>query len=210
MPDSNQQPPVPRLELYPIELIPCTGRVHTNRSIHTVRWVALVRRAGLNEPAPQERHTPPSLSLDEATFLALCPTPATGWRLTFLQRKKNPGRQADQGFLVPGRPIRVAFQVHCGRSTHCRLAVTDGLAGKSAKPNRIERQRPAAAFARAGEAFDQRSLRSCPDHRVFPRNAIFNTVGAAFYGCLAACQTLFFTASPSALSYCPEGPPRPS
>ena len=147
MPDSNQQPPVPRLELYPIELIPCTGRVHTNRSIHTVRWVALVRRAGLNEPAPQERHTPPSLSLDEATFLALCPTPATGWRLTFLQRKKNPGRQADQGFLVPGRPIRVAFQVHCGRSTHCRLAATDGLAGKSATPNRIERQRPAAAFA---------------------------------------------------------------
>lgn len=90
MPDSNQQPPVPRLELYPIELIPCTGRVHTNRSIHTVRWVALVRRAGLNEPAPQERHTPPSLSLDEATFLALCPTPATGWRLTLSSAQKKP------------------------------------------------------------------------------------------------------------------------
>ncbi len=48
MPDSNRQPPVPRLELYPFELIPCTGRVHTYRSIHTVRWVALVRRAGFN------------------------------------------------------------------------------------------------------------------------------------------------------------------
>ena len=97
MPDSNRQPPVPRLELYPIELIPCTGRVHTNRSIHTVRWVALVRRAGFREPAPQERRTPPSLSVGEATILAHCATPASGRRRNFRLRKKNPDRRADQG-----------------------------------------------------------------------------------------------------------------
>ena len=135
--------------------------------------------------------------LDEATFLALGPTPASGWRLTFRQRKKNPGGLADQGFLLPGRPVRVAFQVHCGRSTHCRLTVVDGLASKSAKPNRTERQRLAAAFAAARQAFDQRGVRSCQGHRVFPRNAIFKSVGAAFYGCLAACQTLFAPGSVS-------------
>lgn len=118
-------------------------------------------------------------------------TLATGWHLMFRQRKKNPERRADQGSFSPGRPVRVAFQVNCGSSTHCRLAVLDGSAGNPAKPNRIERQCPAAAPGGARKAFDQRGTRFRSDHRVSLCNEIFKTVGAAFYGCLDACQRFF-------------------
>ena len=81
--------------------------------------------------------------------------------------------------LLPGRPVNVAFQVRCGSSTHCRLAVLDGAMSELAKPSRLRRHRHAAVAGTVRRAFDQRFVRFRPYHRVFPWNANFKFVGAA-------------------------------